>query len=621
VADGENSYEREELAELLAAEPLFSTLPADAVSDLLAACEVLDLEGGSYLVRTGERLTCLYGILSGGLRITRTTPAAGEQILAELYRGQLVGLFDMFDDSPMESDVLVMRDSTLLRLSIASFLALSQKHPALLTVIARAMSERAVRLLQATAEATVQRKGNFALLPMSPEARAVLRRLSGLLEEDHGVTSVTADLVDGALGPGASDADDPRTTEWLSKFERGTTALLYESDLERPGWMARCVRQSDRIIIIARHDDHGRIASASAAIQRAHRGGIVRQIDLVVVHPRATELPSGTSGIGRLPDVQRIHHIREGERGDYARVARHIMGKPIGVVLGGGGARGMAHLGVLAALNDYSIPIDCICGTSMGAIIAAGVARGWTVPQMRESVGAVFARRFALYDPTVPISSLLAGKKLDHVMDELYGDVQIEDLWMPFFCVSTDLTHAEPVVHDRGSLREAVRASCSIPGMFPPVVSDGRVLVDGGLMDNLPIDLFCSRYAGTILAVDVFPYTDPRLTDPAGPIVSRLHRLRERVHHKRMAPPLFDTLMRSTLVGSKFRQESVIPRMRNLMYLDPPVASFGILHWGAHEALFEAGYRYAREALARDAAAHRDDASWPARVGPQIAPG
>jgi NTE family protein/lysophospholipid hydrolase len=328
----------------------------------------------------------------------------------------------------------------------------------------------------------------------------------------------------------------------------------------------------------------------------------------VVVHPHGTVLPSGTGEWARLPDVHRIHHVRDHEPGDYARVARHIMGRPIGVVLGGGGARGMAHLGVLAALDEAGIPIDCICGTSMGAIIAAGTARGWSVQEMRERVAHVFAKRLALYDPTIPISSLLAGKKLDDVMRELYGDAQVEDLWLPFFCVSTDLARAEPVVHASGSLCQAVRASCSIPGIFPPVVTDGRVLVDGGLMDNLPIDLFESRFAGPIVAVDVFSYGEPTLTAPTGPIASRLHKLRERVHRKRVAPALFDSLMRSTLVGSRFRLQTVMPHMKNLLYLAPPVASFGILHWGAHEALYDAGYRYATAALARQAPAFRDSA-------------
>lgn len=593
----EHAYEREELVELLAADPLFADLPGDAVADLIAACAVVDVEGGSYLVRTGERVTCLYGVLSGGLRITQA-----DKVVAELYRGELVGLFDMFVERPANTDTIVMRDSTLLRLEMADFLALVQKHPALLRAFARAMSERALLLLQANGTTSAQRKGNFALLPVAARDATVLRSLAAFMEAEHGVKCVTADLVDEALGAGAAERDDARTTEWLSRVERGTSALLYECDVERPMWMARCVRQSDRLIVVARANDGRRIRELVASIKAAHRGGLARRIELLVVHSRSTQLPAGTHEWAGLPEIQRVHHVRDGERNDYARVARHIMGKAIGVVLGGGGARGMAHIGVLAAVNDAGIPIDCICGTSFGAIVAAVAARGWSVEQMREAMSGVFAARLALYDPTIPISSLLAGKKLDHVMEELFGDTTIDDLWLPFFCVSTDLASAEPIVHDTGSLCQAVRASCSIPGMFPPVVADGRVLVDGGLMDNLPIDLFAGRFAHSIVAVDVLPFGEPTLTHPKGPIVSRVHKLRERVHRKRVAPPLFDLLMRATLVGSRFRQQTVAGRVKNLLYLKPPVASFGILHWGAHEELYAAGYHYASEALARDAA-------------------
>jgi NTE family protein/lysophospholipid hydrolase len=367
--------------------------------------------------------------------------------------------------------------------------------------------------------------------------------------------------------------------------------------------MARCVRQSDRLVIVAHPGDKQRIDEIIMRIKQAHRGGVVRQIDLVVVHPPTTPLPSGTEQWARLPDVHRIHHVRQDERGDYARVARHVLGRPIGIALSGGGARGVAHLGVLAAVIEARIPIDCICGTSMGAIFAAGLAQGWNIERMREAVDEMLTPRLALYDPTIPISSLLGGRKLDRVMRELYGNARIEDLWVPFFCVSTDLTRAEPVVHDRGVLWQSVRASCSIPGMFPPTLVDGRVLVDGGLMDNLPIDLFSNRHGGSIIAVDVFPYGEPTLMHPAGAIWSRVHKLRDRLHRPRMTPPLFDILMRSTLVGSKFRQEAVMATMKNLVYLKPPVASFGMLHWRAHKALYAAGYTYAKEALEREAPA------------------
>jgi predicted acylesterase/phospholipase RssA len=173
----------------------------------------------------------------------------------------------------------------------------------------------------------------------------------------------------------------------------------------------------------------------------------------------------------------------------------------------------------------------------MGAIFGAGLALGFDLPRMRAQVAELFARPFALYDLTLPISSLLAGNKLDRVLHHFLGDADIEDLWLPFFCVSTDLAQATMIVHDRGSLWKSVRASCSIPGIFPPLALGGRMLVDGGLVDNLPLDLLLERCAGPAIAVDVLPYGDPGFERPSGPIAARLRALRTRIRGAPASPP------------------------------------------------------------------------------------
>jgi predicted acylesterase/phospholipase RssA len=235
----------------------------------------------------------------------------------------------------------------------------------------------------------------------------------------------------------------------------------------------------------------------------------------------------------------------------------------------------------------------------MGAIFAASFALGHDVRQMRAEVGELFGNPFALYDMTLPISSLLAGKKLDRVLRGHLGDADIEDLWLPFFCVSTDLSRAEMVVHERGRLWKSVRASCSIPGLFPPLPLAGRTLVDGGLVDNLPLDLMLERCGGPIIAVDVFPYGDPGFVEPRNALTRLLRSWRTRWRGEPASPPLFDILVRSTLVGSKVRQRVAMSHTDQIVYLEPPVASFGTLQWRAHRELFDAGYRYACDALAR----------------------
>jgi predicted acylesterase/phospholipase RssA len=305
----------------------------------------------------------------------------------------------------------------------------------------------------------------------------------------------------------------------------------------------------------------------------------------------------GTRAWSELEEVRRIHHVRSDNRADIDRVVRRLFGRPVGLVLSGGGARGIAHVGAIQAIVEAHIPIDYVCGTSMGAIFAGGLALGLDSQEMREHVRDLFAKPFALYDLTIPITAMLAGKRLERVLHEQLGDADIEDLWLPFFCVSTDLSRAQLVIHDRGTLWKSVRASCSIPGIFPPLTWNGRTLVDGGLMDNLPVDLLAERCPGPIIAVDVLPYGDPTLQRPSGTIERWLRKVRDIVKGEPAGPPLFDTLMRSTLVGSKYRQQ-LGPRPEQVVYLEPPVAAFGMLQWRAHRELLEVGYRHAREQLA-----------------------
>jgi predicted acylesterase/phospholipase RssA/CRP-like cAMP-binding protein len=593
--------ERNNLRELLKQERLFSSLNEETLAELVDACEVVSAPGGTYLLRAGEPIEALYGVVYGTMRVVATNQA-GEETVRELYRGEMLGVLGMFIDRPLPVDLLLVRDSVLFRLERSRFLELAQRHPALLQGSLKLMSEHMVDLLETVTGGErpgTRRGGNitFVVGTLDDAAAGFTRELIELLLAERSTVQVTAEIVDGTLGAGMADGDGPRLTEWLSNLERDHQRILYVADAERPEWTARCIRQSDRLVVVSNWGEEANVEALAAALL-AKEGDVRRRVDLVSVHPRATELPSGSRMWTQTVRVSRVHHVRRGLRGDTERVARHLLGRSIAVVLSGGGARGLAHLGVLAALVEAKIPIDYICGTSMGSIFAAGFAQGWSIERMRAMVREVFTPLFALYDLTLPVSSLLAGKKLDGVMQKLYDDAQIEDLWLPFFCVSTDLSRAKLVVHDQGSLWKSVRASCTIPGIFPPLAMHGCALVDGGLMDNLPIDLMADRCDGPIIAVDVFPYGDPTFTHPVGVIAPRLRKLRTRIKGEPASPPLFDILMRSTLVGSKFRQETAAARLGHVVYLTPPVAPFGILHWRAHEALFETGYRYARDELA-----------------------
>jgi predicted acylesterase/phospholipase RssA/CRP-like cAMP-binding protein len=605
VGIGETSRLRAELRKLLARAPLLSSLSDDTLNDLADACELIEVPGGTRLLRAGQPVDAMLGVVHGGLRVVRRSDDGLEQTLRELYRGDSLGVMGLVSDRPLPFDLYAIRDSTLMRLSRERFLSLAAAHPSMLLALARSLSERAFNVLEAfigsPQESPSARGGNLALLPLSLD-RPVRETLAMLIEAarpGRRLSHVTSGLVDGALGAGAANGGaNGSLTAWLSNLERSADVVLYECDPRSPRWNACCRRQSDRLVLIVPGGAPSQ-ELLGRAMAEARPDGLARPIDLVLVHPRTTQVPSGTRAWSALPELRAIHHVRSGEWADVARVVRRLMGRPTGLVLSGGGARGIAHVGVIAAIIEAGIPIDYVCGTSMGAIFGAGLSLGFDVPRMQAELRELFDSPLALYDFTLPISALLAGKKLDRVLHRQIGDVDIEDLWLPFFCVSTDLSRAKLVVHERGCAWKSVRASCSIPGIFPPLPMDGQTLVDGGLVDNLPLDLLLERCAGPIIAVDVFPYGDPSFDQPSGRVARWLRGLRSRLEGQPASPPLFDILVRSTLVGSKFRQQIAMSRAEQIVYLEPPVASFGALQWRAHRALFAAGRDYATAELAR----------------------
>ena len=183
-------------------------------------------------------------------------------------------------------------------------------------------------------------------------------------------------------------------------------------------------------------------------------------------------------------------------------------------------------------------------------------------------------------------------------MSDLFEDIDIADLWTPFFCVSTNISRAYREVHDSGSLRDAIRSSCSIPGLFPPFQHLKQLLVDGGLVDNLPIDVMAESCRGPIIAVDVYPYDRNHKDDGEGRSCKRFIDLMRKFKpfaHK--GPWLFDVLVHATLVGSQHTTMLSLSNHPPALYLVPELAKFRILEWGAYEALFQAGYSSTKRAL------------------------
>jgi NTE family protein len=247
-------------------------------------------------------------------------------------------------------------------------------------------------------------------------------------------------------------------------------------------------------------------------------------------------------------------------------------------------------VGVIKALGELGVPVDFVAGTSMGAVIAAGLAMGWPTDELDRRIRDAFVTSSPLSDIAFPLLAMTRGGKVDRRLEDHFGDTTISDLWRPFLCVSTDLTGGGAHVHRQGLLRRALRASLSLPGVLPPVVESGRVLVDGALVRNLPTDLVREQHEGRNIAIDVAVSEGLRPDDltlrPSG-----WRWLASGAWKK--GPPIVSVLIRSATLPSA----TAMAAARDLrgdpraLEIAPELEGVELHDWDAFEPAVEAGYR------------------------------
>lgn len=229
-------------------------------------------------------------------------------------------------------------------------------------------------------------------------------------------------------------------------MERQHDFVLYEADPTPTTCSKRCLRQADRILLVG--DTAARPGLSPIEASLLLSDGLAPR-ELVLVHPRGAARPTDTSAWLAPRDVVGHHQLRRGSRPDYERVARFMSGRATGLVLGGGGARGATHLGVIRALEEAGIPIDLVGGSSVGSVMAGLYAMGWDHETRVGKLVNGYSARWAI-EPTLPLVSLSSAHRMEQFLLDGFGRVRIEDLWTRYFCVSVNLSRAEQVVHERG---------------------------------------------------------------------------------------------------------------------------------------------------------------------------
>ena len=596
-----------QLDEFLAGVSLFATLDEMTRLELAEQLEPVHAAAGDVVIAQGDPGDCLYLVLSGRLRVSVAADGT-ERVLHDLSRGAIVGEIALLSNRPRSATVRAARDTDLLMLRVSSFNALVERTPAVLGHIARLLIDRLLAVDRPHLQSADGR--TIAIAPAGADGRPAARvaeDVAAELARTRSAFLLDAEIVAGHLGPGAAQRGpgDPargELTEWLHAVERGNDYVVYLTDADDTAWSRLCLSQSDVALLVASADGD----PALGPVENHALASDLLRCELVLVH---ASRPSGTSRWLSNRPVADYHHLRHQHPQDLARLGRMVTGRGCGVVLGGGAAKGFAHLGVLRALEEASVPIDVIGGTSIGAIMGALCAHDLPHAERVEEALTAFTRSGRFISPTLPLVALSSGRRVDHLLAKHIGATPIEDLPRRFFCISANLTRAEEVIHERGVLWQAVRASLSLPGIFPPVYADGDLLVDGAALDNVPVGVMRARIGnGTVVAVDLVPDIEPVTSAAFDTGLSGWQVLSQRLNPRvapRPVPSIFDILARSTgLSGVRHKRAALVSDRVDLL-LRPPLPPMGALDFKVGAGLIEVGYQHAVEELARSGLAGR----------------
>lgn len=577
--DGEHIHERAEWADLdaiVAGQPIFQGLDAALLGEIRDEIRWFALPGGTTLFESGDEPDALYLVVSGTLGAYSLSAEGHRRLVGTIAAGETVGEMALISGKPRNATVIALRDTELGGLSRTAFDKLMLSHPQGLRRVAELMAQRLdASQRQVRGRRTVPR--TFAVVPHDKHAHATTfaAQLATHLERlGH------TELVWSQRG-----AD--HTSQWFHTVERTNDFVVYICDPGPTSWTKLCLRQADVVLLLAQADCTATDWHAMSQSQ----GAMPQRTELVLVHKDRVVPGASTAWLDLRPGIVH-HHIRNSA--DIGRLARLLTGRGLGIVLSGGGARGFAHIGVLRAIREAGITVDAVGGTSIGAIIAAGCALEWSIEEITARVHTSFVRTNPLNDYTLPLVSLVSGRKVSRLLRREFADLRIEDMPLPFFCVSSNLSTGQLAVHRRGELWRWLRASVAIPGVLPPVVQHGEIFVDGATINNLPVDVMREAGLGQVIGVDVGSdraFTTDVADSDVPPFWKMLQWFRGRKHRVNILQILWRAGMINSAGNRAARHE-----LSDLL-LQPPLEQIDMLNWKAFDRAIDVGYTYAREQL------------------------
>jgi NTE family protein/lysophospholipid hydrolase len=583
---------------------IFGPLEEKLLDDLESLGDWVQLQRGEVLFEPAAVSDGLFFVIRGRIAALTVLESGDEQRQSSRSRGETVGEAGFLTGRPRAYRARAVRDSVLVRYTSSGFEQLIGRHPHVVRYITRAIAMRSATPLRTARTSTVTTIA-FANASARAQARALAERVAMSLAPHGSVLRLDAARVDAlgaeeGLAQSAEGAQsEQRLLTLLERCEAEHRFVVYVADDVASAWSRRCARHADRFVLVA----DARELHSPTELERDLFAAGPRASDaratLVLVHPDGSRPPANTRyWLDVRPAVVDHHHIRWNEQADIDRIARILSGRSIGLVLGGGGARGFAHIGLLRALKDVGVPVDMVGGTSMGALVGGQYAMG----REPDEIASVCRKVFLGVKPhrgfNLPLLSLVGRARMELAGRIAYGDIDIEDLWLNYYCVSANLTTADVVVHRRGRLRHAAMASANLPGVGVPVLHERNLLVDGGVLNNLPTDVMRRAGCGTIIASVVSAQVTATFTCERVPSVWEV--VRGRIIGQPKASPfptIVEVMMRAT--GLNGARREALSALEADVVVRPRIAGFGLLEFERIDEIMTTGLVAGTESIGR----------------------
>lgn len=563
--------------------------------------ETIALERGRILVRQGDVADALFIVLSGRFDVS---VAGRNDPIAEVGPGSPVGEIAFLAGGVRTATVTAARDSLVLKLGREQFDRLCARTPAIWRTLTSALARRLADQTAGRAVPAGAIPRTITIIPAGPRP-VPSRFVSGLeavLRQSGSVVLVRSDNLRRMLG-GQTDLNSGAAMQALNALETAHQFVLYVADPELTPWSEKAIRQADLVLRVGTAGRETRTDIPQNRLEEFASGLLQPKAQrLVLLHDSRGSI-SGTAHWLNTRNVGMHHHVALTDRSDIDRLGRFITGNAVGFVACGGGAFCAAHVGLYKAFLESGLTFDIMGGTSGGSAMTGAFAMGLSPDDVDRATHDIFVTRKALRRYTWPRYSLLDHTHFDSVLAEHYADVTIEDLWIPYFAISTNLSSHGLHRHTRGDLWAAIRASGSIPALLPPYYTeDGQMLVDGCLLDNVPIRSMHEMKSGPNIVVSFEVPQLERFSVDYQTLPSRKDLVRRAlVPFRRVplpdAPGLGSVLMRSLMVNRQDFERHLTPR--DLLMVPPLPHDMGILEWNRHSELMEKAYRWAMAEVPR----------------------